>query len=65
MRSADSIANIITPAAKSVRATQQVEKVRAMAPGAYLYELYEARITALVDASPGSDWDGVTNFDDK
>jgi YegS/Rv2252/BmrU family lipid kinase len=36
MRSADSIAIIINPAAKSVRATQQVEKVRAMAPGATL-----------------------------
>ncbi len=36
MRPADSIAIIINPAAKSVRATQQVEKVRAMASGATL-----------------------------
>jgi YegS/Rv2252/BmrU family lipid kinase len=36
MRPADSIAIIINPAAKSVGATQQVESVRAMAPGATL-----------------------------
>jgi adenylate cyclase len=46
-------------------AREDLAELQAMAPGTYLYELYEARIKALVNASPGSDWDGVTNFEDK